>query len=232
MFSIVIPLDANRLTQFANTKRMYDSFPESKIFLIPTRNMDEVYDYLNTHQLMRDVCLISYKHEIGFNCSKALNIGVRHARTDRVIITSPEVIPNSNVLAQLTPKVNTLCQVYDQDQDGTLGISLVNTTFRGGTPAMYFLACFNRKDILAINGWDEAFMDGYAYEDDDFGNRWVRAGIPFVIRDDLTALHQYHPRAETIPGGWATNLKHLQANDSNGVIRCKRGIKQRKRKVL
>ena len=232
MFSIVVPLDANRLSQFANTKRAYDSFPEDKIFLIPTRNLNEVYDYLNAHDLMQDVCLISYKHEVGFNCSKALNIGVRHATTNRVIITSPEVMPNSNILPDLEAPVNIICQVYDQNEDGETGMSLVNTIFRSETPAMYFLACFNREDILAINGWDEAFMDGYAYEDNDFGNRWVRAGIPFVIRDDLTALHQYHPRAETIPGGWATNLKHLQANDSNGVIRCKRGIKQRKRKVL
>jgi predicted glycosyltransferase involved in capsule biosynthesis len=70
--------------------------------------------------------------------------------------------------------------------------SLVHKGFRDMTPAMYFLAMFNKRDIEAINGWDEAFMQGYAYEDDDFGQRWVRAGLPFQLREDIQGVHQYH----------------------------------------
>lgn len=233
-FSIIAPIDTNRLEQFAVTKRVYDTFPQNKEFIMPTRSMDEVSDYLYQHKLMRDVVLISYSHEIGFNPAKALNIGVRNAQYGSVIITSPEVKPKTQVLEQLQDCLgcNIICRVWDEDDSGKVVACLVQSGYRDDTPAMYFLAMLNKADILAINGWDEKFMDGYAYEDNDFGNRWRRAGIPFAVRDDIEAVHQYHPRLETIPGGITTNFNHLAENDNSEVIRCKKGIKQRKRKVV
>ena len=89
---------------------------------------------------------------------------------------------------------------------------------------MYFLACFKKSDIEKINGWDEEFMKGYAYEDDDFGDRWVRAGLPFTVHEDIYARHQYHPRTETIPGGSTINYNRWQANNSLGVIKPEKGL--------
>jgi GT2 family glycosyltransferase len=93
---------------------------------------------------------------------------------------------------------------------------------------MYFLAMFRKEDIEKINGWDEEFMKGYAYEDNDFGERWIRAGIPFEIRDEIKALHQYHPRGETIRGGMAVNMQQFHDNTDNGVTYCDKGLKQKK----
>lgn len=228
MFSIITPLDTNRLEQFKHTKRVYDDFIQDKEFIIPTRSHDEVRQYLEDNGLMMNVHLIPYELERGFNVSKALNIGVRNAEYDHIIITSPEVKPLTNVLEQLEALAgqNVICQVYDQEEDGKTGISLVNQSFRSDTPAMYFLAMFQKKDIEKINGWDEEFLKGYAYEDNDFGARWVRAGIPFIIREDITALHQYHPRSETIRGGLQINLDKFNDNNAKGVIRPKNGLVQ------
>jgi hypothetical protein len=225
MFSIIAPLDANRLEQFAVTKRLYDAMPQTKEFILPTREFVKVWHYLDDNGLTRDVRLIPYKHERGFNPSKALNIGVRTAKYDSIIITSPEVKPTTPVLEQLSGLLdeNVLCQVSDQDQTGNLVI-LVGENYRCKTPALYFLAMFKKADIEAINGWDEEFMQGYAYEDTDFGDRWMRAGLPFTLHTEIQATHQYHPRAETIPGGMAVNLQHYHDNTDCGVVRPEHGL--------
>lgn len=226
MFSIIVPLDSNRLEQFKNTKRVYDAMPQKKEFIIPTRNEPEIRKFLDRHELSRDVRIIPYTIEFGFNCSKALNLGVRNAKYTAIIVTSPEVMPITPALSQLEKVLgtNVICQVWDEDEHGQISASLVNTGYKSDTPAMYFLAMFNKADIAKINGWDEEFMKGYAYEDDDFGERWNRAGIPFVVRDDIQARHQYHPRIVTIHGGTVVNRHILKVNNARGIIQCKNGL--------
>ena len=226
MFSVIIPLDSNRLELFKNTKRAYDVMPQKKEFIIPTRYEAEIQRYFTKYDLSRDVATIPYTVETGFNCSKALNIGVRNATYTSVIITSPEVMPITPVLAQLerVRGTNVVCQVWDEDEQGTVCTSLVNTGYRSENPGMYFLAMFNKEDIEKINGWDEEFMKGYAYEDDDFGARWVRANIPFTVRDDIQARHQYHPRIVTIHGGTVRNRWRFNRNSAQGVIQCRNGL--------
>jgi hypothetical protein len=68
MFSIITPLDTNRLKQFKVTKRLYDEMPQKKEFLIPTRSITRVWSYLQKNDLTKDVIMIPYSHRIGFNC--------------------------------------------------------------------------------------------------------------------------------------------------------------------
>lgn len=220
-------MDEDRLEQFTNTKRAYDKMPQRKEFIIPTRSEFQVARYLDDHKLMKGVKIIPYQIEHGFNVSKALNIGVRVAKYPYIVITSPEVMPVTDVLAQFEADLgrNIICKVDDEDEEGKL-TPLVYKGFRSDTPSMYFLALFNKKDIESINGWDEEFMRGYAYEDDDFGARWKRAGLPFEVREDIKGLHQYHPRSETVPGGLNINFQLYNQNNANGVIKCAKGLKR------
>lgn len=227
MFSLIMPLDPNRLSQFKTTKRAYDEMPQTKEFVIPTRSKGEVMTYLQAYGLSKDVRLIPYTIEgEGFNVSKALNLGVKNSKYDSIIITSPEVKPKTEVLNQLEDLIgkNVVCQVWDEDKDHKVVMSLVHKGFRSQTPAMYFLAMFNKKDIEAINGWDEEFMRGYAYEDNDFGDRWVRAGLPFEIHEEIEAIHQFHPRSETIPGGLSKNANLHHENNEKGIIKPLNGL--------
>lgn len=217
-------MDKDRLEQFAKTKAVYDAMPQIKEFIIPTRTKD-LLKILEERGLDKDVVIVYYELNKGFNCSKALNLGVQTAKYDTIIITSPEVKPLTDVLSQFEPGVNTLAQVFDEDVYGGR-MSLVNKSFRGDSPAMYFLAQFNKKDIEEINGWDEEFLRGYAYEDNDFGDRWNRAGLPFEIREDIQALHQYHPRSETIHDGLNTNYETYELNNSKGVIKPMSGLRK------
>lgn len=225
MFSIITPLDADRLELYKETKKAYDAMPEEKEYIIPTRDGDAVGKYLHEFNLDKNVRIFPYTVDVGFNCSKALNIGVRNAKYDSVIITSPEVKPLTPVLSQLEKELgnNVICQVWNQNRDGSIGKSLVKH-FRAQLPAKYFLAMYNKKDILKINGWDEEFMKGYAYEDADFGERWVRANIPCVYRPFIEGLHQYHTRKESIPNGGAISKQIFTENNAAKIIKCKNGI--------
>lgn len=227
MFSFVVPLDNNRLELFKNSKRLYDESPTVSEFIIPTRDELIVARYLDDNKLSTGVKLIPYTLDTpGFNCSKALNLGVRNAKYDSIIITSPEVRPISNVLKQFSKLVgkNVIAQVFDLDEKGEITMSLVNFGYRSQNPAMYFLAMFNKADIQKINGWDEDFMLGYAYEDDDFGSRWLRAELAFEVHDEIQAEHQYHQRLETIAGG--TDINHNKFNDNNtrGIVQAPNGL--------
>jgi hypothetical protein len=223
-----MPMDPNRFEQFKKVKKVYDSFPQEKEFLIPTRNANKVIDFLRENGLTKDVRVVPYTVEKGFNPSLALNLGVLHAQYETVIITSPEVMPTTDVLNQFSELEgkNVLAQVFDTDKDNNITISLINSRFRNDSPGIYFLAMFNKQDIEKINGFDLAFMDGYAWEDTDFGNRWVRASIPFEIHDEIQGVHLYHERSETIPDGWNINAMRTIYNNNNHVVIPERGLKQ------
>lgn len=225
MFSIIFPMDTNRLEQFKNTKRVYDEMPEQKEFIILTRNEFEVACYLDDNNLTKDVILIPYEVKEGFNPSKAFNVGIRNSHYKHIIITSPEVKPTPYVLAQLAAQgdKNVICRVFDEAENGVLS-SLVHKGYRDETPAMYFLAMFNKSDIKKLNGWDEEFMKGYAYEDNDFGARWVRAGLPWETNENITAVHQFHPRSETIQNGSTINLRRYEDNNNEKLIRPVNGL--------
>jgi len=220
-----MPMDLGRFEQFKQTKLVYDSFLQKKEVLIITRNYEAVKKYINDNNLSKDVKIISYTHYDGFSPVKAFNIGVKNAMYNSIIITSPEVKPITRVLDQLEPLIgkNIICHALDENSSGATS-ELVNKNFRSDTPGMYFLAMFNKSDIEKINGWDNEFMKGYAYDDTDFGKRWVKAGLPFRVVDDIIAVHQYHERKETISNGLQINYDRCKYNEENNVIYCENGL--------
>ncbi len=224
-FSIIMPIDDNRLEQFRVTKLIYDAMPETKEFIMPTRTKDKVHEYMWNHNLLKDVRLIPYTIDGAFNPAKALNIGVRESKYPNLILTGPEVKPITDILDQLSfyEGESVMCQCFDEDINGNL-TSMVNLNHKNWSPQPYFLAMFQKSSVEEINGWDEDFMAGHAWEDDDFGARWVRAGLPFTIREDIQAIHQYHPRGETSEGGDARNHALFDRNNLQGTIRPKNGL--------
>src|SRR5438874_366092 len=98
MYSFVIPMDLGRFEQFTKTKRYYDAQIYPIEFDIITRNLHSVAKYLYDKEVAKNVRLLSYKHEMGYNQAKALNLGVKNAKYETIIITSPEVLPLTAVL--------------------------------------------------------------------------------------------------------------------------------------
>ena len=227
-FSIVIPCDVSRVNLLYKTLDKYSTLPLrfNAEFIIVTRSID---DLQNIWEL--DIKLIKYVwNEPTFSPAKALNIGVKQSSYDNIIITCPEVRPISDVLSQFNElgRGNFIAQVYDCLEDGQHSMSLVNSNFRAH-PGMYFLAMYRKEDIEKINGWDNEFMYGYAYEDDDFGTRFTRNGNTFLIKDEITAEHLWHKRGSN-SGDTSKDIdysyKLYNTNIKNNVIVCKNGLKE------
>lgn len=219
--SIIVPCDIDRLDQFKKTYRAYldRGMPLGLDweFILVTRTIDSVD--------LPGVRVVKYVHEGPyFNASKAFNIGVVEAKYSTVAVTSPEVVPVTDVINQWfsKPEGNYICTAFDQDEHGVL-TELVKPGKMDHIPSMYFLGIFRKEDILKINGWDEDFMAGFSWEDVDFGERFHRANLQFQVAGDMQVLHQYHPRNYHNPG-WEINAAVLKNNIKNYAIRCINGI--------
>lgn len=223
--SIIIPVDEPRLKLLYNTLNKYLTLnPVDVEFLIVTRSLilNDFAQYLK----VLNIRIINYSWNAStFSQTMALNHGILAARSECIVVTSPEVMPSSDVISQLKALAgkNVVCQVFDTNEQGEVYMSLVNTNFRSQTPAYHFLAMYNKKDLEFINGWDEDFMMGQAYDDDDFGSRFSRAGIPWEMHDEITAVHQWHPR-NPIGELWAKDNARYLGHIADGVIQVKNGL--------
>lgn len=220
--SIIMPCEDNRVILLLKTLDKYIECGhlENVEFLIPSRTLKE-FSYRDL-----DIKLLPYSFEgPDFNPSMALNLALKNAKYENIVVTCPEVRPLTPVISQLKEKVrgNYVCKVYDMDAGGRPIRILVSSTIRYGSPAMYFLACYKKEDILAINGWDEDYMQGNAYEDDDFGMRFKGMGLPWTMEDNIEAEHQYHPRNHP-HSGIAHNARQYNRKCYEGVYYCKNGV--------
>lgn len=56
-----------------------------------------------------------------------------------------------------------------------------------------FCSAITAKNIVKLNGFDERFMHGCAYEDNYFLHQIAMLGLKVEITEDPFVLHQYHP---------------------------------------
>jgi hypothetical protein len=223
--SIIMPCEQNRVSLLKITLKKYLEFGFNDVeFIIPTRTIIDIKEIIEDESF--SIQLIKYENGGPyFNPARALNLGVQNSKYSNIIITCPEVCPWSNVLQQFSvlPEGAYVAQVFDINIDGVITLSLVNKRYRFQHPGFYFLAMYKKEDIIKINGWDEDFLLGKAYDDSDFGERWVRAGIPFEVREDIQANHMYHLRESTLDSE-QINLNKINYNRKNNVIRPKNGL--------
>jgi len=64
--------------------------------------------------------------------------------------------------------------------------------------------------VRATTGFDEGYMGGFWYDDDDFTYRLWQLGIPFVFTDTIYGSHQHHERVELSRQGIAINAAYHQ----------------------
>ncbi len=134
------------------------------------------------------------------NQALPLNIGIRAATGDVLIIQNAECLHVGPVIADLASRLTghnvVFAQVVALDQSGILGIdycSLFN-------PRPYFFCGAIRRDtLLRLRGFDEDYLTA-GWEDDDMADRLRREGVDFLFTDIL-AYHQWHPPAKYDPIG-------------------------------
>ena len=146
--------------------------------------------------------------------SRTLNIGIKQATGDIVILSSPEVYHLNNAVdilvhhLMLAPKSMIIPNFLYFDQAGTVTNELVALSdeqltcphikenllvsggFGHGHVVMPYLMALYRNEIMFIGGYDEDFT-GYAADDNDFVDRLKLNGLRHV-RTTAQAIHLYH----------------------------------------
>ena len=209
--SVIVPCETDRVPLLEKSIEAYEKFgiPEDFEFIIVSRT-------IKPNQLKFKHRLINYDWDLTpniFNPSLAFNLGVKAAKHDNIVITCPEVKPFTDCFRQLKnlPRGNYVCTVWDLNEKEERVQPLVSKDYRTSHPGFYFLALYKKEDIETINGWDLNFMYGWAWDDNDFGERFARAHLPFEILNDVCAEHQYHKRAGDWNANWTpTKVAYLQ----------------------
>ncbi len=63
-------------------------------------------------------------------------------------------------------------------------------------PMLHWFTAIHREWFDAVGGFDEAYREGYAFEDNDFVRRLEAAGTNFIVTNDIVVEH----RSELQPG--------------------------------
>lgn len=125
------------------------------------------------------------------NPARAFNVALAHATGERVVILSSDTVVPRDLFHRLdahdleraawTPRIVNL--PGGQEYCGPSRVF----------PAPWCLAAM-REHCLAIGGWDEAYLAGQSYEDNDFIGRLMLHVGAFVGDWRCTAVHQAHPQ--------------------------------------
>jgi len=70
-----------------------------------------------------------------------------------------------------------------------------------------FCSAISTENLIKLNGFDERFKDGNAYEDNYFLHQIEKLGLKLVITSDPIVFHQYHPALNKPPN--ATNKNKI-----------------------
>ena len=146
------------------------------------------------------------------------NMGLANASGDIIILQNPECLHVHDILSHVVETVNdsnyVSMSVYAINESLTKVLPMLNkkaffeclpqrrcTDYNGWynhsihNPTHYhFCAALTRKNITALGGFDERFADGIAFEDNEFIDRVNRLGLNKIISDDISVIHQWHPR--------------------------------------
>jgi glycosyltransferase involved in cell wall biosynthesis len=147
-------------------------------------------------------------------CNPALawNVGIRRARGNLIMLTSPEVIHVTETLWQadevgkegrvvrarvvdVPPWTQDLIdELHTFSSSGM--INLTSSTERPDMAGLYFIGVVPKALLEKIGALDEDYMMGLAWEDTDAGQRMLATGAELYHADDMIGLHQWHPRVD------------------------------------
>jgi len=149
------------------------------------------------------------------------NEGIRIAKGEIIVLQNAECFHVHDILTYFKENINDLNYIsisaYGLNSELTKILpqySINNTVpdflkglpqvpYRGIVPSWYnhsiirptyfhFCSAITRSNMKRLNGFDERYATGLAYEDSDFLHRVRLLGLDIKIIDDVTVIHQYH----------------------------------------
>lgn len=134
-----------------------------------------------------------YTHNPGATiCSHARNVGIKATDCDLVVTSEPEIIFNTDVIAQML--LSREEHPHDVVSAGTIHHRQADNTVQTITGWVApFAAMYKRSWLMDVGGWDESFASPWGWEDTDLLTRLREAGHGQVISLPIEVTHQYHP---------------------------------------
>lgn len=144
-----------------------------------------------------------------FNPAPLYNTAAECARGKYLIITNPECMHKVNILKALVGEFakNSSAYVICGCQNWRVDTPRIDyfLDFRGSfirwfqhsskwNTLYHWCSAMSKETYAEVGGFDDEFGAGYAFEDADFRDRTIDAGVPFILRDDLLVYHQRHEK--------------------------------------
>lgn len=134
--------------------------------------------------------------------ARAWNQGFHAASSDLLYLISSEVVQEAGNIA----KAKFLARDGDVAVFGACHNSEARNLVVGAEPGLLvsskmprplgFICCLPRSRVLSIGGFDEEFMGGFWYDDDDLFLRLWRSGLDFLFDDSIHGIHLDHDRPD------------------------------------
>lgn len=144
---------------------------------------------------------------ITWNPCIAFNKAVQFAEGEFIIVSNPECFHYRNILKGLDEEflkdesVYVVCSSRNRlnckffiksfwDLGGIDNKWYCHSIHRQG--CLHFCTALSRKSWNKVGGFDEEYVNGIAYDDNDFINRVKNSGLKVIQRDDLLTIHMDH----------------------------------------
>lgn len=147
--------------------------------------------------------------------SKAINVGIRLAKGEYVLVMSPESICVTDVYGEL---LNALLSNENKKAvaignvvfyEGTLQTYDLETIFAQNRSYTYGSLCSSKQNFVDIGGYNEAF-EKWGYDDEEIRIRFQNNGYTLYLIDNAKVIHNepFHTRPKTADDDLKYNIKH------------------------
>ena len=190
-------------------------YPDLEIIVVDPGKDKETFDLCQS----ADITYIRFAQPTGYgNPSRAINIGLRAAKNDYVILQNAEC---SHV------DVNAIAKMADIVTDNNVVFAHVFARLANGSlhviycgperPEPYFFCgMMARENFMHLRGMDEDFCTPN-YDDGDFALRMAKIGLSFVY-SGVAVDHQWHPFLATSMEPAKTIFERKKAQMEAGEI--------------
>lgn len=148
--------------------------------------------------------------------SRAINVGVKSASGDLILVMSPETAFVGDVPSQVMEACKTVPggTVVGQLAFASFQeVAELNTIFHGnrnaGKPLFFGIACFPKPVLYDVRGYDESFQ-GWGGDDIDVRNRVQLAGHSLYADEDIRVIHISERPRENMRSGRTADREQLR----------------------
>ena len=218
-YSIIIPYCKRPELKSSLTSFLHHYAGRMDYEVIIIEDSKNANDYPHHRQLMDIIKEFNHKIDIrcvydgvdSFNPSKKYNLGCLKAKGEYIILTSPEIFHESNILDGLDrlTKENKnsyfvcacrsrhydkpIFDSYEEHFNGKMNMWYQHSQMRN--VLFHFCSVISRKDYHKVGGFDERYSKGIGFDDESFLQRVRLQNIEIIPVDDLVVTHIEHDRS-------------------------------------